>query len=858
MITLVCSFAVAQASVLDGIQALINRVLTRAERNFTFNPVLELIDPHINEYGQSVDQFEIFGDRTKKTVIFRGSSGAALGAAFGKYLRYYLHCDIHWEMSGGYSFNNFPAKLEDMVIPDISDKTIFLSKLRYYKNTCTESYSFAWTNWESFEEEIDWMAINGFNMPLAFTGQEYVWRELFRSFGVQEDALSAYFSGPAFLAWNRMSNLKAWGGPLPSTWIDQQFFMQKKLLQRYQDLGIEFPVLPAFNGVVPSSFVSLFPNSTISQLGSWCNFPSDYCCPYIVAGNDPLFQSIGSAFIRLQRELYGESVSNVHTYNCDTFNENKPSSNDPAYLKAISAAVYQSIIQADSQATWVMQGWLFVSDPSFWTPNVITSFLSGVPDSNMIILDLTSDAEPMWPTLVSNNKPFIWCMLHNYGGMRSLNGNFTTLKLAPKEAFSAAKGLMLGTGLTMEAINTNPIIYEYFAEMSTHGNTPIPDEYRWSELYAIRRYGIKPCQYDDQIHINHHNNTICDKIEQEKNAHAKSVIRALVQNNYHGPILTPGPRLQRALITIKPTFELQMLIVGSAEKLTNIWQEMQSIGQHHVAAYNYDLVDVVRQVLSNLHFDLYNNWQAAFQRRDLVSLKLHSQQMIELMNDFDMILSTSYGYLLGTWLTDARSWSTDETLQDLYEFNARNQITLWGPHSVGAAAGTYGGLQDYAAKAWAGLTKDYYLKRWQLFIKFAEEALTKGKNTVDMAVYGQAELDLSIAWTKETLKTKSFNTEPVGSSWAISQSLLLKYGNLYRSRNSYNTFPDVDNPGYTLNYNNTAAETRNIAQLQYLCDIEPKCMGFTTEGYFKSFVSSSVQVPAKGVTVYMKSSSEDN
>lgn len=42
-----------------------------------------------------------------------------------------------------------------------------------------------------------------------------------------------------------------------------------------------------------------------------------------------------------------------------------------------------------------------------------------------------------------------------------------------------------------------------------------------------------------------------------------------------------------------------------------------------------------------------------------------------------------------------------------YEWNARNQITLWGPN---------GEILDYAIKQWAGVVKDYILPRWELFI----------------------------------------------------------------------------------------------------------------------------------------------
>ena len=41
----------------------------------------------------------------------------------------------------------------------------------YYQNVVTPSYSMAYWDWPRWEAEIDWMALHGINLPLAFTGQ---------------------------------------------------------------------------------------------------------------------------------------------------------------------------------------------------------------------------------------------------------------------------------------------------------------------------------------------------------------------------------------------------------------------------------------------------------------------------------------------------------------------------------------------------------------------------------------------------------------------------------------------------------------------------------------------------------------
>ena len=45
------------------------------------------------------------------------------------------------------------------------------------------------------------MALNGVNLPLAFVGQEWLWAEVFQSYGLSWKDLYPFFTGPAFLPW---------------------------------------------------------------------------------------------------------------------------------------------------------------------------------------------------------------------------------------------------------------------------------------------------------------------------------------------------------------------------------------------------------------------------------------------------------------------------------------------------------------------------------------------------------------------------------------------------------------------------------------------------------------------------------
>ena len=66
-------------------------------------------------------------------------------------------------------------------------------------NVCTFGYSYVHWEWDRWEREIDWMALNGVNMPLAFNGyikdfflihrQEYLFYQVYRELGLSEEGI---------------------------------------------------------------------------------------------------------------------------------------------------------------------------------------------------------------------------------------------------------------------------------------------------------------------------------------------------------------------------------------------------------------------------------------------------------------------------------------------------------------------------------------------------------------------------------------------------------------------------------------------------------------------------------------------
>ena len=181
------------------------------------------------------------------------------------------------------------------------------------------------------------MALNGINMPLAITGQEAVWYNVWSKLGMTDKEIRNYFTGPTYLPWHRMANIDKWNGPLPKEWLDKQTILQKQILERERALNMK-PVLPAFAGHVPAELKKIYPEANIQYLGEWAGFDDAYRCHFLNP-EEPLFAKIQKLFLDEQTKLFGTD----HIYGVDPFNEVDPPSWEPKYLKNVSKNMYNTL-----------------------------------------------------------------------------------------------------------------------------------------------------------------------------------------------------------------------------------------------------------------------------------------------------------------------------------------------------------------------------------------------------------------------------------------------------------------------------------------------------------------------------------
>jgi len=191
-------------------------------------------------------------------------------------------------------------------------------------------------------------------------------------------------------------------------------------------------------------------------------------------------------------------------------------------------------------------------------------------------------------------------------------------------------------------------------------------------------------------------------------------------------------------------------------------------------AYQYDVVNLARQVLGELGLPLVNQVQAAYDRKDRAALHAAEQRVVDLLQDLNTLGGTRREFLLGVWLADARRWGTTPEERRLYEWNARNIITLWGTKCT---EGQNDDLNLYAFKEWEGMFTSYYLPRWEAFFALLNRSVANG-TPFDRAPFAAEMCTWERQWSSGT---GSFPTEPRGDAVETARRLAAKYGALLQA-----------------------------------------------------------------------------
>lgn len=668
------------------------------------NPIkdlLERIEPGASgrfivqlEKNEGKDFFEL--DQKGDKVVIRGNTYVNIATGLNWYLKYYAGIHLSWNNMQAH----LPASLPKVARPERHETDL---TLRYDFNYCTYSYTMAFWDWNRWEKEIDWMALHGINLPLAAVGQECVWRNMLIKLGYTKEEINRFIAGPAFLAWWAMNNLEGWGGPNPDSWYTQQEALQKKILKRMREYGIE-PVLPGYSGMVPhDANKKLGLNVTEPEL--WNGFTR----PAFLLPTDSQFAEIAALYYDEQKKLFGKA----NYYSMDPFHECENAGSID--FDAAGKAVLKAMHEVNPKAVWVVQG---------WTENPRPEMIKNLKNGDLLILDLFSECRPMWgiPSIWKREKGYeqhdwLFCLLENFGGNVGLHGRFDQLLnnfyLTRNNPLAAH---LKGIGLTMEGSENNPVMFELMCELPWRPEKITKEA--WLKDYLFARYGTRD-----------------EKIEQAWTILANGIYNCPFGNNQQGPhesIFCGRPGLNNFQVSSWSKME-NYYDPTSTEAAARLMLEVADKyrGNNN---FEYDLVDIVRQSLSDRGRIVYNQTIADFKSFDKRSFARHSQEFLNLLLAQDRLLATRSEFRVGRWINQARSLGTTNEEKDLYEWNARVQITTWGNRTCADE----GGLRDYAHKEWNGILEDFYYKRWAAYWNVLQDVLD-GKPMVNLDYYAMEE-----------------------------------------------------------------------------------------------------------------------
>lgn len=643
-------------------------------------------------------------------ISINGSTLSAITTGLGWYLNNIANINITWNSLNEKADGEAYADFSSLPLPTADETHICNARYRYYLNYCTFGYSMTTWTWKRWQQEIDWMALHGINMPLQIVGLEEVWRKFLtmeqdgiRKYNYSDNDAKAFVAGPAFTAWWGMNNLEGWGGTgnngwggvQDDAWYTRQTTLAKNIVARQRELGMQ-PVLPGFSGMVPSNFTAKTGVATDNNGGGWCGFTR----PYIIDPTAERFAEIAADYYACLKDVMGES----QYYSMDPFHEGGSISSGK-YSEAYTA-IYEAMEAAKSGSQWVIQQWQ-------WSGSQKLS-LTSVPAGKLIVLDLFSDGRPAFNSYNGYAPQHaVFCAIPNFGGRSGVMGRLNNLAdnyFSFKDKFSSIKGI----GAAPEAIEQTPVTYDLLFQLPWMDAKP--DMAEWVKKYAVTRYGTDNATVQEawellrQGVLNYGADAIQGPVED---------VWAARPNLDASPASTWGVTINNAGGTY--TRARRQMLIDAIYKLLGEKDALGiTKGSIHESNYLYDIVEFGGAVMADYAYDLLLGIKVAKENAGDnfatdVTYMARRDAFIDLITGMDTFRGTNLNFRLGKWTQEARDAAGEvagakTATADWYEYNnARTLITTWGDQTQN------GGLKDYSYRSWQGLLKDYYLPRWQYF-----------------------------------------------------------------------------------------------------------------------------------------------
>lgn len=606
------------------------------------------------------------------------ATGVDLAAGVNYYLKYYCNVCVSQQS------RNTEMPFEPVPVPEPAHKTT-RAGVRYAYNYCTHSYTMPFWGEKEWRDELDYLALNGVNAVLDLTGLEEVWRRFLTKLGYRRFEIKNFLTGPAYYAWQYMANISGFGGPIHDSWFKERTELARKNHRIMRTLGMS-PILQVYNGMVPGDIEEKRPTvKLMPSQGLWNHFDR----PAVLKTTHPCYVELARLFYECQCEVYGNVT---RFFAGDLFHEGG-NSGTMSVSKATQVVMGQ-LLDYRPDACWIIQG---------WGGNPRPSMLRGLRKyrDHCLILDLYAEKRPKWKQRKEFNKrPWVYCVLVNFGGRMGVNGPLKTVFDDLQDAMANA-GYFAGVGITPEASGINPIFADMLFDIMWGTDLTLD---QWLECYARRRYG--------------ESENACHALNILKNT-AYGVETCGTSEGSPDSLLNARPRqnVKKASTWSDTDIRYDKILFEQAARL--MAQDYDRLQKSDT--YRCDLADILRQVLSNSIQEYTRKIDQALQAKDAAMFDKYAAKLLGAADWVDSISASRPETMVGTWIhrAEERAAGTDDLRRYLYPFNARALITTWGA----IRQANDGQLKDYSNRQWSGLTKDFYKARWAAYLNAARKEL---------------------------------------------------------------------------------------------------------------------------------------
>ncbi len=619
------------------------------------------------ETNDSFDCYEVFS--RDKNIVIKGNSKIAQAMGYYRYLKEYCNVLI---TDGNYDI----SYVKTAPLPDKKISYKVNQKLRLtfsYERYAAEIDGWGFDRWE---KELDFLAMHGVNCPLILAGSDGVlFKALTEEFRIKKEAALEFIAGSQFYYNQLKGNLFGYLPIFSIDYLEKKIEVGRKATERAVELGMA-PIHQGFISAVPFTFRRNYTKADLIKRPLWNHFPPAMS---IEPTDDIHIDVFQNAYLSKQRELLGV----VHNYLFDPISDVDFKGYYTFVEKSVNMYI-NYIKKFDPEATW------FVHSKS------IDKYPSRI--DGMVVIDENGDDYKR--TDGFNGNDFVVGYKGNLNGRTVLCGNMTELSKNPYAKIKQEFENAVGTGNFFDSDNCNTVFYNLACEMLTLDGEV--DLAKYFEKYSLCRYGtVNFSEFLMKLHqLVYNDNSVLNL--------ASTVCARPCSELYH---TAPNDTFEYPYDN-KELYSLVKSVMASDTKKNDLFRK--------------DIQDVMRQVLSNVLYPIYQQTVACFRNKAIEPFEKTTNAFVEIMGDIDRLLKTVPETNMFTHMQIARQLGDTKEINQNLEVNFMMYHTIFGPLKNSL-------IFDTNWREWGGMVRDFYLKRWYIFFRMMASYFDKPKKFKDMS-----------------------------------------------------------------------------------------------------------------------------